>query len=88
MARFFHSLSFLFLFPIFAGCAIGVPQNRQEFVTMYKDARVFGKAEHFTISGFRRRQGVLPKLSQRTGCRPTKLLVARGGRLDDFPDES
>ncbi|MHB8123186.1 MAG: hypothetical protein ACYDG4_13635 [Desulfuromonadaceae bacterium] len=50
MSRFFRSLSFLFLFPIFAGCAIGVPQNRQEFVTMYKDARVFGKAEHFTIN--------------------------------------
>lgn len=50
MARLFRSLSFLFLFPFFAGCAIGVPQNRQEFVTMYKDARVFGKAEHFTIN--------------------------------------
>ncbi len=50
MTRFFRGLSLLFLFPIFAGCAIGVPQNRQEFVDMYKDARVFGKAEHFTIS--------------------------------------
>lgn len=50
MAKLFCSLSFLFIFLIFAGCAIGVPQNRQEFVTMYKDARVFGKAEHFTIN--------------------------------------
>ena len=42
-------LSLLLLFPVCAGCAIGVPQNRQEFVTMYQDAKIFGKAEHYTI---------------------------------------
>ncbi|MBJ6800552.1 hypothetical protein [Geomonas propionica] len=46
----FRYLSSLLLFPLLAGCAIGVPQNRQEFVTMYKDAKIFGKAEHFTIN--------------------------------------
>jgi len=48
--NFFRSVSLLFLLPILAGCAIGVPQNRQEFVNMYKDARLFGKAEHVTIN--------------------------------------
>lgn len=50
MVPFSRSLSLLLLFPLFAGCAIGVPQNRQEFVTMYQDAKVFGKAEHYTIN--------------------------------------
>ncbi|HEY6874336.1 MAG TPA: hypothetical protein VI298_16545, partial [Geobacteraceae bacterium] len=48
MAKFFRGLSLLL--PIFAGCAIGVPQNREEFVNMYKDAKVFGKSEHYTIN--------------------------------------
>lgn len=46
----FRSLCLLLLVPVVAGCAIGVPPNRQEFVDMYKDAKVFGKAEHFTIN--------------------------------------
>lgn len=45
----FRYLFLLFALPLLAGCAIGVPQNRQEFVTMYKDATVFGKAEHVVI---------------------------------------
>lgn len=45
-----RSFFLLLLLPILAGCAIGVPQNRKEFVTMYKDATIFGKAEHFTIN--------------------------------------
>lgn len=36
--------------PIFAGCAIGVPQTRDEFVTMYKSAGIFGNAEHITVN--------------------------------------
>ena len=48
--NFFRIVSLLFLLPILAGCAIGVPQNRGEFVNMYKDARLFGKAEHVTIN--------------------------------------
>jgi hypothetical protein len=50
MANFLRSVSLLFLLPVLAGCAIGVPQNRTEFVSMYKDARVFGKAEHVTVN--------------------------------------
>jgi hypothetical protein len=49
MTSFCRSFSLLFLLPIFTGCAIGVPQNREEFVNMYKDAHLFGKAEHVTI---------------------------------------
>lgn len=50
MTKFSRRLSLSFLFPLFAGCAIGVPQTREEFVTTYKDAKVFGKAEHYTIN--------------------------------------
>ena len=39
----------LFL-PLFAGCAIGVPQTRDEFVTMYKPGGIFRNAEHYTIN--------------------------------------
>ncbi|QXE89137.1 hypothetical protein KP001_11735 [Geomonas subterranea] len=46
----FRTLSLLLAVPVVAGCAIGVPQNRQEFVEMYKDAKVFGKAEHYIIN--------------------------------------
>jgi len=35
--------------PIFAGCAIGVPQTRDEFVTMYKSGGIFCNAEHVTV---------------------------------------
>lgn len=50
MTRFLLSIAMLFLITIFSGCAIGVPQNRGEFVEMYKDARLFGKVEHVTIN--------------------------------------
>ena len=50
MSNFSRSVSLLFLLPILAGCAIGVPQNRDEFVSMYKDAHVFGNAEHITVN--------------------------------------
>lgn len=50
MPNFFCSVTLMFILTIVTGCAIGVPQNRGEFVDMYKDAHVFGKAEHVTIN--------------------------------------
>lgn len=50
MTKFFQNIPLLLLLTTLTGCAIGVPQNRGEFVDMYKDAHVFGKAEHATIN--------------------------------------
>jgi hypothetical protein len=38
--------------PLFAGCAtnIGVPQTRDEFVTMYKPGGLFRNVEHVTVN--------------------------------------
>lgn len=50
MTKLLRTFLLLVLFPLCAGCAIGVPQNRDEFVAMYKDAHVFGSAEHVTVN--------------------------------------
>ncbi|ACM21076.1 lipoprotein, putative [Geotalea daltonii FRC-32] len=35
---------------LFTGCAIGVPQNRDEFVAMYSESGIFTAADHYTIN--------------------------------------
>lgn len=51
MTRHFRTSFLLCVFlPIFAGCAIGVPQTRDEFVTMYKSGGMFCNAEHITVN--------------------------------------
>jgi hypothetical protein len=41
---------FSLLFLLLTGCAIGVPQNRDEFVAMYSESGVFTAADHYTIN--------------------------------------
>lgn len=43
-------LSLLILSVLLSGCAIGVPQNRDEFVTMYKPGGIFRNADHYTVN--------------------------------------
>jgi hypothetical protein len=51
MTHLFRKVCLLSVFlPIFAGCAIGVPQTRDEFVTMYKSGGIFSNAEHITVN--------------------------------------
>src|SRR4051812_41962723 len=51
MTDLFRKVCLLCLFlPVFAGCAIGVPQTREEFVTTYKSGGIFCNAEHIAVN--------------------------------------